>query len=213
MSLSAFLVALEESGRVLVPAAPRLAPGDGDDADARLAALHARAAADLAGAAPALDLPAARWAAWLVFDACQALAHRSLAAAEVQGALARPCPSAPGPRAVFSADLVLQVLPDLLRLARGLGDDDALTVGLRAVGRAWPLSSVGAPLGPGPWPVDAFARDPGLLALYADRVLLRGDRSRVGDPRVDDALREALGACPELSPEVARALGLLEAAA
>lgn len=223
MSLSRFIAALEESGRVLVPAAARLgpapavdpavaspAPDDDDDGlDARLAALHARAAADLAGDAPPLDLPAARWAARLVFDACQALAHRSAPADEVRSALAAPCPSPAGPSTSLSADLILQLLPDLLRLARPLGDDDALTAGLRALGRAWPLSSVGAPLGPGPWPLDGVVAHPGLRALYADRVLLRADLSRLGDPRVDDALREALGGRPELCPPVARALGLV----
>lgn len=221
MSLSRFIAALEESGRVLVPAVPRLgpdtavdpaAPAHDDDLDARLAALHARAAADLAGDAPPLDLPAARWAARLVFDACQALAHRSAPADEVRSALAAPCPSPAGPSTSLSADLTLQLLPDLLRLARPLGDDDALTAGLRALGRAWPLSSVGAPLPAaegGPWPLDGVVAHPGLRALYADRVLLRADLSRLGDPRVDDALREALGGRPELCPPVARALGLV----
>jgi hypothetical protein len=74
--------------------------------------------------------------------------------------------------------------------------------------RTWPLSSVGADLGPGPFDVDAFVGDASLRALYVDRVLAQADLSRLGDPRVDDAAREALGARPDLRPAVARALGV-----
>lgn len=208
MGVVALLSALEDAGRVTVPAAPELLDDDGPapDLDRRLEQLARRVRAELAHEPPPVSLPVARWAARVVWNACQALAHRALPADAVARALEAPCPAPPSPATALSADLVLSILPDLVRLARGLPDDDPARAGLVRLGRAWPLSSVGAPLGPGPFDVDAFVHDPSLRALYVDRILARADTSRLGDPRVDEALREALGARPDLCPAVARAL-------
>ncbi len=207
MALAAFLSALEDAGRVSLPALPDLlddAPPDDVALDARLIALGERVRADLALEAPSVSLPVARWATRLVWNACQALAHRALPAEAVARALEAPCPAPPSPTTALSADLTLSLLPDLLRLARGLPERDPVREHLARLGRAWPLSSVGASdLGPGPFDVGAFVDDPSLRALYVDRILATGDLSRLGDPRVDEALREALGAHPALCPAVA----------
>lgn len=212
-----FLSALEDGGRLTVPSLPALQDpaaldadkaDDADALDARLEALAARVRADLAHAPPALSLPVARWAACAAWNACQALVHRALPTDALARALETPCPAAPSPATALSADLVLSILPDLLALARGPAPDDPARALLVRLARAWPLSSVGADLGPGPFDVDAFVGDASLRALYVDRILARVDLSRLGDPRVDDAAREALGARPELCPVVAHALGV-----
>lgn len=196
-----------------IPALPRLPeaadptdPDEGAALDERLVALAARVRADLAHEPPPVSLPVARWATHLVWSACQALAHRALPADVVARALEAPCPAPPSPSTALSADLTLSLLPDLLRLARGLPEDDPVRAQLVRLARAWPLSSVGAAVGQGPFELDGFVSDPSLRALYVDRILARGDLSRLGDPRVDEAVREALGALPALSPTVARAL-------
>lgn len=213
MSLTAFLAGLEESGRGRVPAAPDLGPPDAATLtalDERLRALDARVRADLAHRPPPLDLPAARWAARTLYVAAQALVHRAIPPDALQALLGGPAPSPSSASVALSADLTFAVLPDLLRLARGLPEDDPLRAALVRLAGRWPLSSVGA-RGPAlaldPEALDAVLGDASLRALYVDRVLERRDVSRLGDPRVDAAVREALGARPELAPEVAAALG------
>lgn len=215
MGLAPFLAALEDAGRVLVRSDPDRSFADPDAGgpepddpglDAALLALAARVRADLAHEPPPVSLAVARWATRLVWAACQGLAHRALPPDALARALEAPCPAPPSPTTALSADLTLSVLPDLLRLGAGLPADDALRVHLARLARTWPLSSVGAPLGPGPFDVQAFVDDAGLRALYVDRILLRGDTTRLGHPRVDEALREALGGLPWLAPSVAAAL-------
>jgi hypothetical protein len=232
--LVAFLTALEEGGRARVPAAPDLELPDPrrDDPslDERLRALAARVRAGLAHEPPPLSLPAARWGLRVAYVAAQALVHRAIAADVIERELGAPCPAPPSPSTTLSADLALSVLPDLQRLARGLGDGDPLRVALLALARAWPLSSVGmGPLGPLDLSttsarledsareeieipprrlvgISMILSDPSLRALYVDRILARRDLARLGEPRVDAAVREALGARPDLCPPVARAL-------
>jgi hypothetical protein len=208
-----FLAALEESGRVRVPASPDASlfaasgeEGPDDDLDARLRALAGRARADLAHDPPALHLPAARWALRTLFAACQAFAHRAIPPEAIERALAAPCPAPASPSVALSVDLLFSVLPDLASLTRGLGDDDALRAGLLRLAREWPLSSVGVSGVAPPLALDAFIDDPSLRALYVDRILRRRDLTRLGAPPVDAALREALGGHPELCAEVAAAL-------
>ena len=173
-----------------------------------VAALDAHARASLPGDPPPLVPAVGEWAVRLVYRACQALAFREIGEQAIRDALGEPCPPATGagPAAVaYSADLGLCVLPDLIRLARATGPDDPLVAELERLGKTWPLSSVGTPkldvadAGPA-------ADDPGLLRLYADRVIERADLPRLADPRVRAAVRAALGAFPELAPHVAKAL-------
>ena len=215
LRLVPFLAALEESGRVRVPASPdpslftgdpNVGVADDADLDARLLALAARVRDDLAHDAPVVSLRAARWALRTLFAACQAFAHRSIPAEAVERALAVPCPTPASPSVALSVDLLFSVIPDLVSLSRGLDDADVLRVGLLRLAREWPLSSVGAGKLAGPLSLDAFVDDPSLRALYVDRILQRRDLTRLGHPRVDPALREALGDHPELCVEVAGAL-------
>jgi len=67
------------------------------------------------------------------------------------------------------------------------------------IARAWPLSSVGV-AGVSDVDVDPFIDHPSLRRLYADRIVERRDASRLGDPRVRAAVREAIGAHDELVP-------------
>jgi hypothetical protein len=44
-----------------------------------------------------------------------------------------------------------------------------------------------------PQHVDVIVQHPGLLKLYVDRIMAKNDKSRVGDPRINTAVRAALG--------------------
>ena len=200
-SAVAFVRSLAETGRVSVPPDEAI-PSDVDPA---VCELDTVARQDMASDPPALESPAAAWALTLLYRACQALVFREIDAASVEQALAAPCPRPPSPSVCYSADLSLRYLPDLLSLARGIAPSDPLVAGLTALARAWPLSSVGT-AGLEDVEVSAFLDHPSLRQLYVDRIIERGDVSRLKHPAVRAAVGEALGAYPDLAPRIATAL-------
>jgi hypothetical protein len=207
MSALPFVDALLESGRVRVPSS-RAAPAD---LEAAVAALDHEVRPGLAFEAPALDAAVASWALTILYRGCQSLVYRDIDADAVRDALSQPCPAAePSPSVCYSADLAFRYLPDLLALARGVAADDPLVTGLTELARRWPLSSVGVKGLEGP-DVSSFVGDPALLQLYVDRIIERADQSRLTEPRVNEAVRTALGGYPELAPAIPAAFIAQEA--
>ncbi|MBE7213481.1 MAG: hypothetical protein INR65_20895 [Gluconacetobacter diazotrophicus] len=191
--MDTFLRQLTETGHVSVrpfgaEAAPEPDPGWIAEADRRQRL-------EFPGEAPALSLPAARWAAATFYRACQLLVCRDVPAAEVTAALAGACPQARSPEAHYSVDLVLRRLPDLLAAARRLAAGDPLVDALLHLAREWPLSSVGVPgLEPEKLSeVGSLVAHPGLRQLYADRILQHEDTGRAGPPAVRAAVLASLG--------------------
>jgi hypothetical protein len=135
----------------------------------------------------------------------QCLVFRNRGPEEVQAALAMPGPEPRSPAVVYSVDLALRFLPDVVRLARAAAPDDPLVLRLLLLGRDWPLSSVGV-AGVGAVNVESFIQDRCLRALYVDRILNTEDVGRLDDARVREAARAALGVFTDLSPQVAAAL-------
>ena len=119
--------------------------------------------------------------------------------------LSQPCPGPIDPATIYSVDLTLRWLPDLLTLARAAATRDVLVDELLRLAREWPLSSVGIKDLPGSEP-GAIVEHPSLLQLYVDRIIARRDKSRLGHPAVDRGVRTALGMFPELCPELAEVL-------
>jgi hypothetical protein len=197
MSAVAFVSQLIETGRVRVGASPA-APGDLRDAARELdAALRPGMAFD----PPKLLADVAEWGLLILYRGCQALVHREVEPAAVLAALATPYPmTKPSPAACYAADVALRFLPELIGLARGVAEDDPLVEGLLAVATAWPLSSVGVRGLPDALDVTPFIAHPSLRRLYADRIIERADVSRLRDPDAREAVREVLGAYPELAP-------------
>lgn len=212
MSAIPFVHSLLEAGRVHVPM--RVEPPE--DLEAAVAELDRAARPHMPFEAPALSPAAAGWALTVLYRGCQSLVYREIDAGAVRDALSRPCPREPSPEVCYSVDLSFRYLPDLLALARGIARDDPLVLGLMELARRWPLSSVGvagvADASDGDGEIagvsdlSAFVHHPSLRQLYVDRVIEKEDVARLGHPIVRDAVREALGALPELSPKLAAAL-------
>jgi hypothetical protein len=71
----------------------------------------------------------------------------------------------------LSADLVLRYVPQILKRARGMDPSDPLAGMLTQILRRWPLSGVLSDVEEGPLvPLD-FGGHPGLLLLYAERLV------------------------------------------
>lgn len=205
MSLQSFLNALYETGRVPVddPGAPRDAGAA--DIDAILGAFDARAREQLAFTAPRFTREAAHWSAALMYRGCQSLVYRRLDEPAVKGVLGVESPTRLSPDTIYSADLVLYVLPELDRMARAVAEKDVLVGELRRIGGAWPLSSVGMPQMTAneiePSALELIMHDRSLRQLYIDRVIARRDRSRLEHSDVRDGVLQAIGMYDELWPE------------
>jgi hypothetical protein len=201
MELPAFLTQLAENGVAVVTHDEEVS----GSAEAIVREWDAVQRRELAGIAPDLNVPAAEWAAVRLYRGCQALVCREMPPAEMQTMLRAPCPEPASIAVDYSVDLVFRFLHDLVTLARRVSRNDPLVDELLALGRDWPLSSVGIEdLGP----VDPtrLHAHPGLWQLYIDRVFATTDVTRLQDDHVRASVNAALGAFPELAPAFASAL-------
>jgi hypothetical protein len=210
VTLSQFLERLFEDGRVTVSAPEPLPADELRAAEDTLPALEAVYRLDLPGEAPPLAMAAARWAAVSLFHACQFVAFRHVGEEMIAAALGAPLhktdglgspsydrdamesPSYHAAALHYSVDLTFRFLPDLMRLARSDAENDPLLGYLRQWAVDWPLSSVGLP-DVSPRSIEPIINHPCLLGIYRDRIIARKDRSRRGDPRIDEAIAQAVG--------------------
>ncbi len=204
-----FLEQLFTTGEVTV-----LPPGAnfeiGPEVNAEILRFDRSARLELAGEAPDLDLPVARWAAQMLAESARLTIARDLGPQNSARIFSRTCPEPRSAEVDYSADLFLRYLPDLIKLVERLAADDPLAKRLRQMAGEWPLSSVGVKeLSIAD--IEPFIDHPALRQLYVDRILATGDVSRLGDPRVATAVRVALGAHPELAPQIAKEVGKVAA--
>ena len=200
--LPEFLVELFRGSRVHVAVISEFSADERQNAARVLTEWEHTLRADLPEHSPPICQATAVWGAERFYRACQFLVVRDCSAEAIAAelTLARP-KAAASASAAYSVDLTWRFLPDLLKLASGLASDDPLVTQLRRWAVEWPLSSVGVP-NLGEVDVSGFLDDPCLRTLYIDRIIARRDRTRLTNERVRDAVREALGAFPELAPEI-----------
>ena len=198
MLLTGFLHHLLTTGSVTLAGRP--APFEPDDlaaAEAVLRDYHADDARELPGPAPAFDAFAAGWAAAYLYHTVQLALVRELDENVVHDLL-RDFDGEITPAVIYSADLTLRYLPDLLRLAKGLAPGDALVARLHAMAGQWPLSFVGAAAGPAEAGAPAEAEawvlaHPALRQEYIDRIIRAQDRARAARPQLAPLVHAALG--------------------
>jgi hypothetical protein len=201
--LALFLQSLVNDGRAAVSPIP----SNIDDADALplLQQLDGFARDELALDLPELSPQAALWAARLFHQLCRFVVCRDIPEAEIKAACNAPCPEPRSPETDWSADLTLRHLPKLFQFARHLSNADPLIEQMKKIAADWPLSSVGIE-GLENLQIDSFVEHSALRRLYADRIVAAGDKSRLGDARLDDLLRADLGIHRELAPTIAAQL-------
>lgn len=201
--LAACIQSLVSEGR----AAVSVHPSEGPDTDALplLEHLDSLARSEHVLPLPAFSPAAALWGARIFHQLCRFVVCRDIGEDRVSAACAVPCTERRCPQTDWSVDLTLHHLPKLFQLARHLSNADPLIGHMKQIAATWPLSSVGI-AGRENMRLDSFIDDPALLRLYADRIIAAGDRSRLGDPVVDDLLRADLGIHHELAPVIASKL-------
>lgn len=197
MNLSAFITALTREGQVAV--AHDITPFPPEALQAAAAVLHSyylNDISDMPASPPAFDNDAALWAAAYVYRTTQLIMLRTPGPEQVS-ILLLPYTGAITAAAVYSADLCLRYLPDLLSMSKGLAPDDPLVMQLRQTAAAWPYSSTGMQIAPAV-SLDAIITNPSLLQAYADRVIATRDISRCSTPAITAAIIAALGNYQEI---------------
>lgn len=200
-----FLSGLFEEGRGAVSKfapLPDEAVRSGDEFIAKYELVYR---SSLPGDAPRFVAPAARWAAISFFRACQFAVYREVAEPSLKQEFDTPFSATGSPDVHYSVDMIFRYLPDLNRFAGSAAEHDPLLGYLNQWAMAWPLSSVGMD-GIGEVKIDGFAECPSLMQLYADRVIVTGDESRLMDPRVREVVQMALGMFPSLDERIGEAM-------
>lgn len=205
--LGEFASGLFSTGKVVVRRKVDLTPGDPQAVTLLEEAYEATIdeLRDDGVQAPEFKPKAALEALRCVYRLCHALVDRALSEGEVEAIFSIIPPAPVDAAEMLSADVVLRHLPAIQQWAKSLSSEDPLVVGMPALGLRFPLSSVG--MGELPLPLDLtlLRHHPGLWRLYIDRVIERQDTSRLTDPDVKAAVRDALGSHPILAPRLAMA--------
>jgi hypothetical protein len=192
MRLTSYIQDLLEKGQVAV--ASQLIPFREEDLQQTLALLqhyHAEDAQEMPLAAPEFSPDAAIWAAKYLYYATQFTMLRDLGDEQVLAHLTE-FTGPLTPEAIYSADLTLRYLPDVLHLAKGLAPDDVLVKCMKNILAQWPFSSVGMT------EIEQVNNQPvlehdSLKYAYIDRIIKHKDIQRAGEEPVAELIREALG--------------------
>lgn len=210
----AFLTALRGDGHVPVTVPAPLETGP--EMERMIRELDAACREEASGEAPPLHLPAAQWALTLTHRICQFLVWRDAGEEIVRPAFLVPCPAPQDAVCLWSVDLFFRYLPELHRLAVRLAPGDVLVREITNLSTAWPLAAPGItipekllmPPGDGSPPPrsllpQALQTHATLRRLLTDRVIACRERAWLGDPVLAAEIAAALGAWPDLCPELA----------
>lgn len=197
MNLSSFITTLVRDGQVTVDTAVHsFSPDDLTATRNILLNYYQHDLTDMPGEAPAFDSDTALWAAGFIYRAAQLIRLRHIDHNGIEQWLPKHAGAA-GPEAVYSADLCLRYLPDLLSIAKNLAPADPLVQRLRETAAQWPFSSTGMNIYPA-ISLTVITEHPSLLQAYTDRIIASKDSNRCNDPVVMTAVKASLGSYADL---------------
>nr|WP_295869570.1 hypothetical protein [uncultured Chitinophaga sp.] len=197
MNLSSFITTLVRDGQVTVDTAVHsFSPDDLTATRNVLLHYYQHDLTDMPGEAPAFDSDTALWAAGFIYRAAQLIRSRPPGNTGIEQWLPKHA-GATGPEAVYSADLCLRYLPDLLSIAKNLAPTDPLVQRLTETAAQWPFSSTGMNIYPAT-PMTVITEHPALLQAYTDRIIASKDTGRCNDTVVMAAVKASLGSYAHL---------------
>ncbi len=209
MSLPEFIAGLLTEGRGAVPPPEDVSADDRAQTGEILAEFERGWRLELPGEPPAFHAESAVWAATQFYLASQYAVFRDAGPDFAFVALPGDRELGALPAIHYSVDLTFRFLPDLVRHVRAAASEDPLGHELVAWSQRWPLSSVGiaqldsmlidAALAP-------IVGHASLLRLYVDRIIDRGDASRLSADAVRQAVAAAIGLHDALAPQLAKLL-------
>lgn len=192
MNLDAFINHLVREGQVtVVNQIIPFTPQELQDTQTILEAYYENDILEIPGTAPAFDVDAALWAAGYIYRIVQLAMLREAGKQDIIRWLT-PYPSPPTAANIYSADLCLRYLPDLLSLSKGIAPDDPLVQQIREIAMQWPFSSTGMNL-PATGDISAIIASPPLLQAYADKIIATRDQNRCTHPAIQAIVTASLG--------------------
>jgi hypothetical protein len=192
MVLSHFITTLLAEGKVSVQG--QLAPPEESDiisAGEILYRYYGNDILEMPLTAPAYSDKAAVWAAAYLYKAIHLAINRDAEAVMIRELLS-PFPEPITPSVIYSADLMLRHLPQLLHLAKGLAPADILVEELKHTAGYWPFSSVGIELDTTTNEEILFSH-PSLKYAYIDRIIREKDKKRINTAAMKNNVHEAAG--------------------
>jgi hypothetical protein len=192
MHLTSFITDLLEKGQVTVTKGLTLfSEEDLQETASVLEQYYKQDVLEMPFIAPAFSSQAALWGVTYLYRATQFALIRDLGEEAVQAHLTDF--SGPiTPEAIYSADLTLRYLPDLLHLAKGLAPDDVLVTCIKTTLARWPFSSAGT-AGLGEVEHGPVWAHKSLKYAYIDRIIKHKDTERAYQEPVAELIREVLG--------------------
>lgn len=192
VTLAKFITDLTELGNVTIAA--KVVPFEEHEQQEAISILkqyYTTQILEMPYTAPEFLDEAALWGAIFVYRTAQAILLREMTNDQVKKYLC-PFSGNPSPEAIYSIDLTLRHLPDLMHFAKGLAPDDIVVQILQLTALQWPFSSVGTPLTE---ETDStFIRlHPSLKYAYVDRIIQKQDHKRLTHPEIYDLVQTALG--------------------
>ncbi|MDJ1501396.1 hypothetical protein [Xanthocytophaga agilis] len=193
VTLTDFITDLTQQGNVTVNATIEpFSEIEKQEACQVLEQYYATTLVDIPHTAPAFLPEAALWGAMLIYRACQSILLRHLTESQVRTYLL-PYSGPPSAEAIYSIDLTLRFLPDLMHFAKGLSPDDVLVQLLRNTAQSWPFSSVGVDIEENSDHTTFIRLHPSLKYTYVDRIIQKRDHKRLTHPELYDLVKAALG--------------------
>ena len=141
--------------------------------------------------APSFHPEAALWSAQYIYRAVQMIVLRELGEEEVKKHLT-DYPFEKTPEVIYSVDLTMRYLSDLLNIAKGLAPDDILVKKLKQSALDFPFSSVGLKI-EGELNEAVILSHTALKYAYADRIINKKDKSRIQNTNIQELIKELLG--------------------
>lgn len=154
---------------------------------------------------PSFRIEVAKQTAAVLFAFCRSISDARFTAKMVDAVLQKSDLKPPRDAADhYSADLVLNFLPQLTERSDRLGDDGLKGI-LEKLCLDWPLSAVGV-RGFSIREFPAELRTGGLQQLFVDRVIATHDTRWLVDPGIRSAIESAIGPFQNLEPQLSRLL-------
>ncbi|MBV8253223.1 MAG: hypothetical protein JO154_11505 [Chitinophaga sp.] len=191
MNLALFVTALTQDRKVsVIPGITPFSPVALQDASLVLYNFYRDDIQEMPPSSPAFQEDAALWAATLAYRIVQLAEEPSL----LPLTTLLPSYTQPiTPAVIYSADLCLRYLPDLLLYTK----TDHLRNYVLQTAAQWPFSSTGMQVSP-TGSLEPVLQDAALLQAYADRVIVTRDTSRCQHPEIKNAVIKAMGNYQEI---------------
>ena len=192
MKLAQFILNLFEYGDVTVEDNVQVfSEKDLKDSVRGLEYFYKKDILDIPHIAPPFHPEAALWSAQYIYRAVQMIVLRELGEEEVAKHLT-DSPFEKTPEVIYSVDLTMRYLGDLLNIAKGLAPDDILVKKLKQSAEEFPFSSVGLKV-EGELNEKIILSHPALKYAYADRIINKKDKNRIQNNNIRELVKELLG--------------------